>query len=83
MLEIITYLPLNSIPYPEQLSAFYNSIGPLNIFPNPISNIIPSDNSSTPYLEAQRYGLTTSLFLSNAGPFLLNFLIFTALVPFL
>ena len=83
MLEIITYLPLNSIPYPEQLLTLFNSIGVLSIFPNPLSKLIHSENDSTPYLEAQRYGFTTSLFFSNAAQFLLNFVIFIAFIPFL
>ena len=81
MIEIITYLPLNSMPYPDQLSAFFTNAGPLGIIPNPITYLVPSDTDAIPYLEAERYGFTTSLFIINAGPFIYNFIIFILLIP--
>ena len=80
-LEIITYLPLNSLPYSQTLTQFFTLLNSVNIIPNPAQYIMTTGNDSLPYEQAGNYGFDTSVFLFNAGPWIANICIFMALVP--
>ena len=80
-LEIITYLPLNKLPYSQALMQFFTTLSGINIIPNPAEYLITTGNDSLPYEQAGNYGFNTSLFLFNAGPWIANIFIFMALVP--
>ena len=82
-LDIISFLPLNSVPYSTQLKEFLNSFGMLSLLPNPIKNFVSLDDNYAPYSEAKNYGFDTSLFHINAGTYLVNLSIFLLLIPIL
>lgn len=63
ILEILTFFPLNSLPYSEPLMEFFDSINSINIIPNPASYFITTSNSSIPYQEAYKFGLAHHCFL--------------------
>lgn len=82
-LEIISFLPLNDIPYSAQLETFFTSFGVFNLVPNPIKDLVSFDQNLTPYSEAKNYGFDTSLFHINAGTYLVNLAFFLLIIPFL
>jgi hypothetical protein len=82
-LEIISFLPLNDVPYSDQLEKFFTSFGTFNLIPNPLKDLVSFDESLTPYSEAKNYGFDTSLFHINAGSYLINLAFFLILIPIL
>ncbi|OMJ80682.1 hypothetical protein SteCoe_19018 [Stentor coeruleus] len=80
-LQIITYLPLNSISYTKSLTDFFASLNSMSFIPNPFNYIFENSNNYQPYLEARRYGIDTSYFLVNTGPLFANFIFFITLIP--
>ena len=80
-IQIISYIPLGSVPLPPNLQNFFQGISVLNLINNPMRLVITSKNTGQPYLEASQYGFTTSLFLLNAGVYIANLLCFLALIP--
>ena len=80
-LQIISYIPLSSIPLPPNLQTFFQGTSGLNIVTNPMFLVITSKNTGQPYLEASQYGFTTSLFVLNAGVYITNLLCFLVLIP--
>lgn len=80
-LELITYLPLGSVAYTENLVEFFTFLGGVNIVPNPSELFFTITNQSTPYKEARNYGFKTSYFIINAGPIIGSFIVFICLIP--
>jgi hypothetical protein len=72
-IQLIAFLPLNSNPLTPTLKDFLTSFSSYNIIPNPLECFFDLDASSEPYLEARRFGISTSVFLINVGS---NFLVF-------
>lgn len=71
-IQMLTYVPLSTIPLPEKLKAQMVSMNIQNFFTLPYFNdvsVIESDN--TPPAFAQNYGFDSSSFLSNARTLIL------------
>ena len=81
-IQLLAFLPLNSNPLPPDLAKFLTGVRDLNIIPNLFDKFYPPNTSSQPYLEARRYGITTSVFVLNIGPNLVLFLAITCFWPF-
>ena len=64
-LELISFMPIGSIPYPESLVTFFTYLNSLSIFPSPSSILGVAGEDYPAYYEARKYGIDTSLFLVN------------------
>ena len=82
-LELISFLPLNGIPYPPKLRAFIMSLGSYSMVPIPSSEPKEYNSGPKPYKEAQEYGIDNSLFFVNSFAYLAIFTIFIAALPIL
>ncbi|OMJ90959.1 hypothetical protein SteCoe_6627 [Stentor coeruleus] len=82
-LQLIYYLPLGSTPMTKGLQVFCSSLGNYNIIPNPMSIFFSYNLTTSPYHEANDFGLETSVFLINIGPNLLILFSFIILWPLL
>lgn len=80
-LDIMSYLPLSSLPYTDSLVSYFTTLGSLNVFPNPADYFFTISNTSEPYLEGKRFGFETSYFLYNSGLLLSYFIISISLIP--
>ncbi|OMJ66638.1 hypothetical protein SteCoe_36451 [Stentor coeruleus] len=80
-LELLTYLPLGSVSYTENLVEFFTFLGGISIVPNPSEIFFTITNQSTPYKEARNYGFKTSYFIINSGPIIGSFIAFICLIP--
>ena len=78
-IQIIGYIPLNSNPLTPGLFAFITGLGQYNLIPNSFEYIFDSNTTGTPYLQASKYGFSTSVFLINLGPDITIFLFFLTL----
>lgn len=67
-IQLLAYLPLNKIPISEELNDFFLSLGGYNIIPNSMQYSFSSTDTTSPYTEAQDYGIKTAVFLINIGP---------------
>ena len=74
-LQLITFLPLNSTPYPKDLVEFFTYLNLFNLFPSIYKLIGLKVDDSLPYFEARRFGINTSLFLVNIELIVVQFLI--------
>jgi hypothetical protein len=82
-IQILIYMPLNSNKMTPNLRIFLTGFTGFNILPDILGSKVDGKASSSPYLEARRYGVESSVFLKNTGKI---FMIFgTAIVawPFL
>lgn len=80
-MDVIAYLPLNSITYPGGLVLYFSTLGSLNLLPNPATYLFSISNTSEPYLEARRFGFETSYFLYNNGILTAYFIVYVSLIP--
>ena len=75
-LELISFLPLNGIPYPPKLREFIKSLGSYSMIPIPSKDSEVYNSGPDPYKEAQEYGLDNSLLFVNTFGYLSIFTIF-------
>ena len=73
-IQLIIFMPLNSVPYPDKLKKISGSLITYNIIPNVFTYIVGPNCTSTPYKEAYDYGILTSVFLINTGPLFFLFM---------
>ena len=76
-IEFISFLPLNSVKYPQKLKTFIQSFGSYSMIPIPIKSKNLIDKGPNPYKEADDYGLETSLIIVN------TFIYFATFVGFI
>jgi hypothetical protein len=63
--DLMSFLPLGSIPYPKVLSHFFKQLDPISYFPSPFSLISIPRITEPAYLEARNYGISNSIFFYN------------------
>ena len=80
-LQMVSYLPFNSIPYTGNLQEFASSIGEYNIIPNFLAFVIDPNSSSEPYQPAKDSGFETSVFWINFGKFFTVVLVGVVMIP--
>ena len=67
-LQLITYIPMTTMPVPSKLMTTLGALNVGTIVPNPFSYILPANESTQrPPDYAQRYEVDSSLFLLNTG----------------
>ena len=66
-IQLFTFMPLNSVPYPEKFKKITISLLNYNIVPNLLEYFIDPNTTSEPYKEAIDIGITTSVVLLNCG----------------
>ena len=66
-IQLIIFLPLNSVPYPKKLKNMSKSLVDYNFFPNVFSYFIEPYCTSKPYKQAYDFGITSSVFFINTG----------------
>ena len=66
-IQLIIYMPLNSISYPSQLRHLSGSLIDYNIIPNLLNEFIHPNSTSIPYAVAYNFGIKTSVLLINLG----------------
>ena len=81
-IQLLAFLPLNSLILTDNLEKFFKGIAKFNIIPNFLTEYYPTNTSGSPYLQAQRYGIKTSVFIINIGLSLIFLLAITLLWPF-
>ena len=64
-LELISYMPIGSVPYPASLISFFTYLNSLSIFPSPSSLFGLAGKEYPAYYEARKYGVNSCLFLVN------------------
>ena len=82
-LELISFLPINSIKYPDKLRDFIKSLGSSSMIPFPINKKLYIDSGPAPYKEAKEFGLDTSLFIVNTFVYIGTFTLFILAYPVL
>ena len=82
-IQIIIFLPLGTNSLTPTLIAFFNSFSGYNLIPNAFSYFIGEDDMNEPYLEARKYGMSTSVFFINFGSTLAPFIIGIIIWPFI
>ena len=80
-IQIISYIPLSNTPLPMDLRNFLLGMGNLNLIKNPMTLMFTGNIPGETYLEASEYGFSNSLFVYNAGTYILSFLGFVAIIP--
>ena len=81
-IQLLNYIPINSLPLTDTLKIFLSDKAKYNIIPNFYAKHYPQNTSGRPYLEARRYGIQTSVLIQSIGPSLILFLCITSLWPF-
>ena len=66
-IQLITFMPLNSIPYSENFKRVAVTFINYNIAPNLFEDIILPNSTSEPHEQAKDFGITTSVILLNGG----------------
>jgi hypothetical protein len=82
-IQIISYLPLNSLPYTPKLKSFHASLTSYNLLPNPFEYFVPPNSSSEPFKQAKKFGIDSSVFLLNFGNTLMIPLAYIVIFPLL
>jgi hypothetical protein len=88
-IQLITFMPLNAVAYPDKLRNISSSFIDYNMVPNLFKLIFNPNSTSVPYENALNYGIESSVLLINTGPmfglltlsafFLIIFLLITRL----
>ena len=80
-IQLIMFMPLNSVNYPEKLRKFSHSLMDYNIIPNVFEFLIDPHCTSEPYSKAYEFGIESSNIFINLGSMIIFFLVyFTMLV---
>ena len=67
-LQLITYIPMTTIPLPSRLMDTLTALNVASFVPNPFQYLLPANETSQiPPDFAQNYGIDSSLFLLNIG----------------
>jgi hypothetical protein len=82
-MQMISYLPFNSVPYTENLQDFSSSLSNYNILPNILSMTLDHESTSDPYQPAKYCNFKSSVFWVNFGTFFTVFVICLGILPFL
>ena len=66
-IQMIIFMPLNSVKYPEKLRKLSSSLIVYNVVPNFFGYCFDSNSTSVPYREAYQFGIQSSVIFLNAG----------------
>jgi hypothetical protein len=80
-IQIIIFLPLGSNSLSQTILDFCDSFSGYNLLPSVFSYFLNEDDMTEPYLEARKYGISTSVFLMNFGSTLLPLIVGIFLWP--
>ena len=80
-IQLITYFPLCSIDFSEDMLGFFQGIGSYNAMPAYVKSSISTTSSKAPNERIQRIGIHSSVFIANFGKNALVLFVYIALVP--
>jgi hypothetical protein len=80
-IQLITYLPLASIDFSEEMLNFLQAIGSYNTMPELIGSYISTTSSKKPGKRYNRVGIETSVFWVNFGKCAILLMIYLAFIP--
>ena len=83
-IQLIIFMPLNSIEYPEKLAKMSSSLMEYNLIPNLLSYCFSPNSTTLPYDKAYEFGIQSSIIFINIGSLIVMFfgflILFTILV---
>ena len=66
-IQLISFMPLNSVDYPQTLKEISNGFFNYNILPNIFANYLDPNSTNPPYKHALELGISTSVVFINIG----------------
>ena len=66
-IQLLIFMPLNSIPYPDKLNKMSQTLIEYNLMPNIFSKLFESNCTSEVYDRAKEFGIGSSVFFLNCG----------------
>lgn len=69
-IQLITFMPLNAVPYSQRFRKITLTLLNINIVPNLLEYFMDPNSTSEPYEQALEFGVRTSSILLNAGKYI-------------
>lgn len=71
--QLIIYMPLNSVPHSDKLKKISASLLNYNLIPNVFKSFIDKNCTTIPYNQAYEFGIKSSVFILNLGSMIIIF----------
>ena len=82
-IQLISYFPLCSIDFSQEMIDFFQGIGNYNIIPEVFKSFLSETSSEAPNDKCKRVGITTTVFWINFGKNVIPLLGYICLIPLL
>ena len=80
-IQLISYFPLCSIDFSQEMIDFYQGIGNYNPIPDVFKSILSETSSEAPNEKCKRVGITTTVFWANFGKNVISLVGYLCLIP--